>query len=179
MGPNFVLIANREHNYASVQELVIARVVDSKGRMQAKQILPIARAAGYDGSARNFRRLVAAAKRDYRRDHHRGRRPAVWNPGEYLVFDWTDLTTVQTSEKETRRHFGHLARQTYVGGTFNGLTVALQTNSPEELTNRMAAADVGFRAHSRMIDRLPVQQVGIRSRRTRLGASGSDMWTIW
>ena len=82
---------DREHNYASVQDLVIARVVESKGRMQAKQMLPVARAAGYEGSARNFRRLVAAAKRDYRRDHHRGRRPAVWNPGEYLVFDWTDL----------------------------------------------------------------------------------------
>jgi transposase len=81
----------RERNYASVQELVTARVVASKGRMQAKAILPIARAAGFGGSARNFRRLVAAAKRDYRRDHHRGRRPGVWNPGEYLVFDWTDL----------------------------------------------------------------------------------------
>jgi transposase len=81
----------REHNYASVRELVAARVVASKGRMQAKQILPIARAGGYEGSARNFRRLVAEAKRDYRRDHHRGRRPGVWNPGEYLVFDWTDL----------------------------------------------------------------------------------------
>lgn len=81
----------REHNYASVQELVTARVVTSKGRIQAKQMLPIARAAGYEGSARNFRRLVAAAKADYRRDQHRGRRPAVWHPGEYLVFDWTDL----------------------------------------------------------------------------------------
>jgi transposase len=81
----------REHNYASVQELVTARVVASKGRMQAKAILPIARAAGFEGSARNFRRLVAAAKRDFHRDHHRGRRPGVWHPGEYLVFDWTDL----------------------------------------------------------------------------------------
>jgi Integrase core domain len=81
----------REHNYASVRDLVTARVVASKGRMQAKQILPAARAAGYAGSARNLRRLVAAAKAEYRRDHHRGRRPAVWHPGEYLVFDWTDL----------------------------------------------------------------------------------------
>lgn len=21
-------------------------------------------------------------------DHHRGRRPAVWSPGEHLVIDW-------------------------------------------------------------------------------------------
>jgi transposase len=81
----------REHNYASVEDLVVAGVGTSKGRMQAKQMLPIARTAGYEGSARNFRRLVAAAKRDYRRDNHRGRRPGVWHPGEYLVFDWTDL----------------------------------------------------------------------------------------
>ena len=81
----------RERNYASVQELVTARVVASKGRVQAKSMLPIAQAAGFEGSARNFRRLVAAVKRDYRRDRHRGRRPGVWHPGEYLVFDWTDL----------------------------------------------------------------------------------------
>jgi transposase len=82
---------DRERNYALVQELVAARVTESKGRIQAKQILPVARAAGYGGSGRNFRRLVAAAKQEYRRDHHRGRRPGVWHPGEYLVFDWTDL----------------------------------------------------------------------------------------
>ena len=24
----------------------------------------------------------------WRSEHHRGRRPAVWSPGEYLVIDW-------------------------------------------------------------------------------------------
>ena len=43
-------------------ELVAERVEKSHGRMSAKRMLPIARAAGYDGSARNFRRLVAEAK---------------------------------------------------------------------------------------------------------------------
>ena len=33
-----------------------------KGRITAKRLLPAARAAGYEGSARNFRRLVAARK---------------------------------------------------------------------------------------------------------------------
>ena len=32
--------------------------------------------------------LVAAQKQVWRRDHHRGRRPAVWSPGEHLVIDW-------------------------------------------------------------------------------------------
>ena len=44
--------------------------------------------AGYTGSDRNFRRLVAAAKKDWRVEYHRGRRPAVWSPGEHLVIDW-------------------------------------------------------------------------------------------
>ena len=58
------------------------------GRISAKRLLPAARAAGYAGSPRNFRRLVAEAKRQWRRDHHRGRRPGVWLPGETLIIDW-------------------------------------------------------------------------------------------
>jgi hypothetical protein len=63
-------------------------VKKSQGRISAKRLLPAARAAGYGGSPRNFRRLVAAQKALWRRDHHRGRRPAVWSPGEHLVIDW-------------------------------------------------------------------------------------------
>jgi len=78
----------RARNFDAVTELVAERVAKSQGRMSAKRMLPIARAAGYDGSARNFRRLVAEAKALWRSEHHRGRRPAVWSPGEYLVIDW-------------------------------------------------------------------------------------------
>jgi transposase len=78
----------RTHNYDPVTELVAERVAKSQGRMSAKRMLPIARAAGYEGSARNFRRLVAKAKTLWRNEHHRGRRPAAWSPGEYLVIDW-------------------------------------------------------------------------------------------
>ncbi|MDT5130787.1 MAG: hypothetical protein QOE41_98 [Mycobacterium sp.] len=78
----------RTHNYDVVTELVAERVYKSQGRMSAKRMLPIARAAGYDGSARNFRRLVAEAKALWRSENHRGRRPAVWSAGEYLVIDW-------------------------------------------------------------------------------------------
>jgi transposase len=80
----------RGHNYDAVAELVAERVKKSQGRMSAKRMLPIARAAGYEGSARNFRRLVADAKMLWRNEHHRGRRPAVWSPGEYLVIDWAE-----------------------------------------------------------------------------------------
>ncbi|WP_116709008.1 IS21 family transposase [Actinomycetospora cinnamomea] len=78
----------RERNYEPVAELVAAKIAKTQGRISAKRLLPEMRAAGYEGSARNFRRLVAEAKADWRRTHHRGRRPAVWTPGEHLVIDW-------------------------------------------------------------------------------------------
>ena len=80
--------AGRGHNYDGVAELVAARVKASSGRISAKRLLPAAQAAGYAGSARNFRRLVAECKQAWRAGHHRGRRPAVWSPGEHLVIDW-------------------------------------------------------------------------------------------
>jgi transposase len=78
----------RARNFDAVAELVAGRVAKTSGRISAKRLLPAARAAGYGGSDRNFRRLVAASKQAWRGDHHRGRRPAVWSPGEYLVIDW-------------------------------------------------------------------------------------------
>ena len=78
----------RGRNYDGVARLVAERVDKTSGRISAKRLLPAARAAGYAGSDRNFRRLVAAAKQAWRREHHRGRRQAVWSPGEHLVIDW-------------------------------------------------------------------------------------------
>lgn len=90
-GDNAPPRARRAHNYDAVTDLVAERVKKSQGRMSAKRMLPIARAAGYEGSARNFRRLVAESKVLWRNEHHRGRRPAVWSPGEYLVIDWAQV----------------------------------------------------------------------------------------
>jgi transposase len=81
----------RGHNYDGVAALVAERVVKTSGRISAKRLLPAARAAGYAGSPRNFRRLVAEQKQAWRREHRRGRRPAVWSPGEHLVIDWGSL----------------------------------------------------------------------------------------
>jgi transposase len=78
----------RTRNYDTVVDVVRGRVARTSARISAKRLLPEARAAGYAGSARNFRRLVATAKADWRADHHRGRRPAVWSPGDTLVIDW-------------------------------------------------------------------------------------------
>jgi hypothetical protein len=90
-GDGAVERAPREHNYDCVRELVAERVVKTHGRISAKRLLPAARVAGYAGSPRNFRRLVAEQKLLWRKENHRGRRPAVWLPGEYLVIDWGSL----------------------------------------------------------------------------------------
>lgn len=79
----------RVRNYDDVTDVVAARVKATSGRITAKRLLPEAHAAGYVGSARNFRRLVAEAKATWRRvNPGRGRRPAVWAPGETLMIDW-------------------------------------------------------------------------------------------
>lgn len=77
----------REHNYDAVAGVVRRKVESTRGRISAKRLLPIAQAEGYEGSDRNFRRLVADAKADYRR-HGRIFRP--WRPaaGEFLAIDY-------------------------------------------------------------------------------------------
>jgi transposase len=82
--------AVRVRNYDEVADLVEEKVRRTSGRISAKRLLPAARAAGYAGSPRNFRRLVAEEKKAWRLGQARagGRRPAVWTPGEMLVIDW-------------------------------------------------------------------------------------------
>jgi hypothetical protein len=45
------------HNYDSVRTVVAERVAKTQGRITAKRVLPVAVAAGYMGSARNFAAL--------------------------------------------------------------------------------------------------------------------------
>ena len=78
----------RGRNFDQVRDLVVLRVEKTLGRISAKRLLPQAQAAGYAGSARNFRRLVAQTKAEWRRGQHRGRRPGVGAPGETLIIDW-------------------------------------------------------------------------------------------
>ena len=80
----------RRRNYESVRALVVAKVEGTKGKISAKRLLPEATASGYEGSARNFRRLVAQEKARYRQRQAiaGSRRPALWSPGEHLVIDW-------------------------------------------------------------------------------------------
>src|SRR6266545_7781134 len=77
----------RRHNTAVAIEVVREKVAATDGRISAKRLLPLARAAGYSGSARNFRRLVHAEKDAWRR-RRRVYRPWLPTPGEHLVIDW-------------------------------------------------------------------------------------------
>lgn len=78
-------------NFDGVAALVTSEVDRTRAKISAKRLLPAARAAGYTGSPRNFRRLVAAKKQSWRRLQARQRRPAVWVPGQTLVIDWGTL----------------------------------------------------------------------------------------
>ncbi|MDP3712128.1 MAG: IS21 family transposase [Mycobacteriales bacterium] len=80
----------RRRNFESVRGTVAHELKETHGKISAKRLLPIARAAGYEGSDRNFRRLVATERAKYRQGQAiaAGRRPAVWAPGEHLVIDW-------------------------------------------------------------------------------------------
>lgn len=71
-----------------VAAVIAEKVRGTDGRISAKRLLPLVRTAGYTGSARNFRRAVAEAKRAWRR-RRRTYRPWQATPGEHLVIDWT------------------------------------------------------------------------------------------
>lgn len=77
----------RVRNTGGLTELIAGRVRLTDGRISAKRLLPLAQAAGYAGSARNFRRAVAEAKAAWRKQR-RTYRPWVPVPGEHLVIDW-------------------------------------------------------------------------------------------
>ena len=76
-------------NFDGFRELVADKVDATRGRITAKRLLPVARAAGYEGSDRNFRRLVAEVKSDWGKTR-RVFRPWVHSPGEHLVIDWAE-----------------------------------------------------------------------------------------
>lgn len=77
----------RRRNTDPVRELARRRVQQTDARISAKRLLVEARAAGYRGSDRNFRRVVAEAKANWRRTRRRYR-PWFPQPGEHLVIDW-------------------------------------------------------------------------------------------
>lgn len=79
--------ASRPRLTDPLRALIDQKVRATAGRISAKRLLPLCRAAGYRGSARSLRRAVAAAKAEWRRER-RSYRPWLPLPGEHLVIDW-------------------------------------------------------------------------------------------
>ena len=80
-------------------ELIAERVEQSTGRITARRLMRILRAAGYQGSERSLRRAVAEAKAKWRAEqalHGRVFRPWVSEPGEWMLCDWGAAVTVPT-----------------------------------------------------------------------------------
>ncbi len=77
-------------NTDQIIALIGDRVRATDGRISAKRLLPSARAAGYQGSARNFRRAVSKVKMEWRQKR-RIFRPWVASPGQHLVIDWATI----------------------------------------------------------------------------------------
>jgi len=134
-----------------VRDLVSERVAGTKAKITAKRLLPEARAAGYEGSARNFRRLVAAEKKAWRTRSGRQRRPAVWVPGEMLVIDWgtlpgTGVKVFCAVLAWSRVRFVRFARDETAATTFAMLAECFETLggvSAKVLADRMGCLKAG------------------------------------
>jgi len=88
--------------------LIRERVEQTRGRITARRLWRLLRAAGYDGSERSLRRAVAEEKRALReREAREGRvfRPWRSGPGEWLICDWGSAGVVETPAGPRRLSF--------------------------------------------------------------------------
>jgi transposase len=72
--------------------LIFGKVQATDGRITAKRLLPLVRAAGYTGSARTLRRAVAVQKSRWKRAR-RVYRPWTPEPGQHLLIDYGTVTS--------------------------------------------------------------------------------------
>ncbi len=88
--------------------LIAERVGQSGGRVTARRLMRVLRAAGYEGSERSLRRAVAQAKQRWRAEQAlEGRvyRPWVSGPGQWMLCDWGAAGTVKTAAGPRRLSF--------------------------------------------------------------------------
>jgi len=79
-------------------DVIRGKLESTSGKITAKALFRIVRSAGYEGSARTLRRVVAKERAAWRSAQgHRVYRP--WNsaPGDVLVVDWGHVGTVRTA----------------------------------------------------------------------------------
>lgn len=82
-----------------------------------------------------------------------------------------DLDARVAQEQTTRATLGRLARETYVTSGLSGLSIALQSDSPDQFADRMAVAGTALREQNSAIARLQVMQAETRSRQSKLQAA--------
>jgi transposase len=88
--------------------LIRERVEQTRGRVTARRLWRLLRAAGYEGSERSLRRAVAEEKRAFgEREAREGRvfRPWRSGPGEWLICDWGSAGMVETPAGPRRLSF--------------------------------------------------------------------------
>jgi murein DD-endopeptidase MepM/ murein hydrolase activator NlpD len=81
-----------------------------------------------------------------------------------------DVDAQIRAEQQTRAALGQIARDAYVDSGLSGLSVVLQATSPDQLTDRLAAAATALRVQSGAIDRLAVERAQLRARSASLDA---------
>ena len=84
-----------------------------------------------------------------------------------------DLAEQQATEAQLRARLGLIARETYVSSGdpgLNSLSVALQSDSPDQFVERLGLAGAALQSQTGAVDRLAVQQAEMRARRQKLGA---------
>lgn len=144
--------SRRPRNTDAVTDLIARRIKQTDGRISAKRLLPEARAAGYRGSARNFRRAVAPIRADWRR-RRRTLRPWLPTPGEHLVIDWGTEAGLQVFCAVlawSRWRFVRFARDQRRGTTLGLLAECFETLGGVPrivLADRMACLKVGVVAN--------------------------------
>ncbi len=82
-----------------------------------------------------------------------------------------DLDSRVAQEQDTRATLGRLARETYVTSGLTGLSIALQSDSPDQFADRMAVAGTALREQNSAIARLQVMQAETRARQSKLQAA--------
>jgi murein DD-endopeptidase MepM/ murein hydrolase activator NlpD len=81
-----------------------------------------------------------------------------------------EIETEQAAEAQTQETLGRIACETYVTGVLSGLSVALQASTPDQFTERLAAAGAALRAQGGALDRMAVVQAELRVQKVKLDA---------
>lgn len=81
-----------------------------------------------------------------------------------------ELGRSEQAERDTREQLGRIASETYRSAAISTLSVALEAQSPEQFSARMAVAGAALRVQNGAISRLEGQQAEGRAQRAKLDA---------